>query len=150
MHKILPILKEDITIQFDRNFEEKLQIDPIKSLMPLLAAKTNKLEYKYHFDLNKFNDQFPSFINGIQSIILYSCTKSMMNLLVEWLTAQSEDEKPKILEIFDDYQAPLFDLVTRVKYWKWPKYISFFIIVKEIYKIHQISQFYDYCTYKLY
>jgi hypothetical protein len=119
---IQPLLKEDVETHFayipiiENNNQ---QIGPITRLMELLAPKTNKLEIHggnlYLYDnLNKFNQQFPGFINGgVQSICLYQCTKSAAELLMEWLTTPREDGTSKMLKIC--FCANAKTLIDRVK-----------------------------------
>jgi hypothetical protein len=101
MEKILPLLKEDVQMDFAcGKIVNNPQIGPIKRLMGLLASKPNKLEIFGSKDVNKFNEQFPGFITGVQSIRLYNCTKSDADWLMEWLmAAPREDSTPKILQI---------------------------------------------------
>ena len=118
MELILPLLKEDMKMQFLLILEHISQIGPTKRLMEMLAPKTNKLEISYRGDhyLNKFNQQFPGFITGLQSIFMQSSLNQIdMDFVVKWLTTPRKDGKAKMLEIEFDYCAYANAFITRVK-----------------------------------
>ena len=128
MEKNLPLIKDDVTLYFD---EENQQIDSINSMMKLLVPKINKLDISYNdfYDLNIFNQQFPGFIDGLQSISLSVCTESAIDLIMNWLTTSREDGKTKMLDIvhFDSLAKKLMDRINKVSKMQW----EIFLIAKQ-------------------
>ena len=126
MQKILPLLK-DILIFYDAIEGGNFKNDLLRHMMEMLASKTRKLvicQYLYReYDLNnlnKFNKQYPGFIDGIQSICVYVLTEEMSDLLAKWLNSRREDGKMKMLEIRSHplnyrYQYMEEKLIKRIK-----------------------------------
>lgn len=126
VQKIFPIFK-DVTIQFEfiyDGFEDNPRIGQLSHLMALLAPKANKLTIygnctygnsnKFN-DLNTFNEYFPDYIYGFQSICLLFCTESVVDLLVKWLNAKRDDGMMKMLSIHFNHPSQAMTLIDRVK-----------------------------------
>ena len=99
-------------------------IGPIEYLLTMLARKTNKMEMRenMHNVVSKLNQQFPGFINGVQSIKLSDLhlrTGMAADFIMEWLiAAPREDGKPKMLDLFrfkhHRYARALIDRIKEV------------------------------------